>query len=176
MTAVVFPSRANIFAAAEPIIKEFEGFRAKPYICPAGKATIGFGTTRYPNGAPVTMRDPKCTEAQATVYLEYSMGRVLDSLQKGSAIQRSPTVNQAAALLSLAYNVGVGIHDGKKGDLADSTLLARFNAGLIDDAADQFLVWDKARVNGIMVSLPGLRTRRKWERALFLKPDDALVT
>ena len=27
------------------LIKDFEGFRAKAYICPAGVLTIGYGTT-----------------------------------------------------------------------------------------------------------------------------------
>ena len=35
------------------IIKKFEGFRAKPYRCPAGVATIGYGSTYYADGKPV---------------------------------------------------------------------------------------------------------------------------
>jgi lysozyme len=99
------------------------------------------------------------------------MGRVLAGLQMPGIITRPPTVHQAAALLCLAYNVGVGAHDGVKGDLADSTLLARFNAGNFTGAADQFLVWNKARVGGKLVVLPGLDTRRHVERDLFLTLD-----
>jgi lysozyme len=36
-------------------------------------------------------------------------------------------------------------------------------------AAEQFLVWDKAIVNGKKVSLRGLTRRRKAEQDLFLK-------
>jgi lysozyme len=170
-TPVVWPGRADIFALAEPIIMEFEGFRSKPYLCPAGVPTIGYGTTKYPDGRKVTLADKPCAEVEARVYLEFSMRRVLGDLQASKAVARSPTVHQAAALLSLAYNVGVGAHDGVKGDLADSTLLARFNADDIQGAAAQFLVWNKARVNGVLTALSGLTKRRAAERALFETPD-----
>ena len=46
-------------------IKREEGFRAKPYLCSAEKATIGYGSTYYPSGRAVTMADQSITEAQA---------------------------------------------------------------------------------------------------------------
>ena len=39
------------------LIKQFEGFMAKPYICSGGAKTIGYGATYYPNGLKVTMND-----------------------------------------------------------------------------------------------------------------------
>ena len=47
-------------------------------------------------------------------------------------------------------------------------LLAKFNAGDAAGAADQFLRWDKARIDGVLTPLPGLAARRRRERALFL--------
>lgn len=170
MTAAVWPSRDAIFVVAEPIIMTFESFRARPYLCSAGKPTIGYGTTRYPSGVKVTLADKPCSETEGRVYLRYSMGRVLADLQKPGMVTRSPTVKQAAALLSLAYNCGVGAHDGVKGDIADSTLLARFNSGEIQACADQFLLWNKARVGGVLQSVSGLTNRRRAERLLFLAP------
>jgi Phage-related lysozyme (muraminidase) len=41
------PSAAKL--AAE-IIKEFEGYSSKPYLCPSGIPTIGYGNTMYTNG------------------------------------------------------------------------------------------------------------------------------
>ncbi len=35
------------------LIREFEGFVANAYLCPAKVWTIGIGTTAYPNGAKV---------------------------------------------------------------------------------------------------------------------------
>lgn len=164
---IIWPSTAAIFALAEPLIRKWEGLRLTAYLCPASKWTIGFGTTRYPNGKAVQPGDT-CTVDEALVYLEFSMRKVLQDMQSDGAITRSPTVRQAAAFLCLAYNVGLGIHDGKKGDLADSSLFAAFNVGQIASAGQHFLDWDKAHVNGVITVLPGLEDRRRDEMALFL--------
>lgn len=76
-------------------------------------------------------------------------------------LSRTPTVNQAAALLSLAYNIGAGA-------LSTSLLLAKFNAGDMAGAAEEFPRWDKARIGGVLKPLAGLAARRRRERALFL--------
>lgn len=166
--AVIFPS-AVAFILAKPVIKHAEDFRSKPYLCPAKKWTIGWGTTYYPDGKAVTEHDPDCTQAQAENWLTYSMIRVEARLKP--LILTRPTAHQWAALLSLAYNIGVGTHDGIKGDLADSTLLEKLNTGDTQGAADQFLVWNKAHVDGKLTALAGLTLRRDTERHLFLTPD-----
>ena len=43
---------------AASLCKQFEGFRSKPYLCPANVATIGYGSTYYANGVKVTLNDP----------------------------------------------------------------------------------------------------------------------
>ncbi|HEY0265712.1 MAG TPA: lysozyme [Rhizomicrobium sp.] len=158
------PAEAVLFLA-EPIIKNAEGFDARPYLCPAGIPTIGWGTTRYPNGRRVTLQDKPVSQAEAEIFLQASARRVLAQLQ--GIVARAPTVRQAAALLSLAYNIGVGAHDGRKGDLADSTLLECFDRGDLAGAAAHFLDWNKARIGGRLQALPGLTARRKAEQALF---------
>ena len=51
---------------ATPLVKRFEGCRLAPYLCPAGKATIGYGMTVYPDtGKKVSMSDPALTQEQA---------------------------------------------------------------------------------------------------------------
>lgn len=162
-----WPADFDIFPLAKPLIKNAEGYSSKPYLCPAGKATIGWGSTRYPNGRKVTMTDSEIEQSWAEVCLTSAMRRVMEDLQK--IIKRVPTSNQAAALLSLAYNVGVGAQDGVKGDLADSTLLQHFEAGDDANAADEFPKWNKARVRGQLQPLAGLTKRRNLERELFLK-------
>jgi lysozyme len=164
----MMPDYLAVFKLAKPLIKEAEGFRAHPYLCPAGKWTIGFGTTRYPNGKRVQEGDyPHGIEPQwAELCLTASMGRVADQLRE--LFKRDPTPAQYAAVLSLAYNVGVGAHDGVKGDVADSTLIEKFNSGDLEGAADEFPKWCKARVGGVLTVLPGLVTRRAHERLLFL--------
>ena len=165
------PDDLSVFALAKPIIREFEGFSATPYRCPAGKATIGYGTTRYPDGRKVTLADAAIDESWAGVLLAAAMRRIADELRP--LFRRDPSAQQYAAILSLAYNVGVGAHDGVKGDLADSTLLAKFNAGDIAGAAGEFPRWCKARIGGELKTLPGLVRRRQRERALFLSPAPA---
>lgn len=165
---VIWPASALIFSVAEPVIKAAEGLRLKAYLCPAGKWTIGWGCTMQPNGQAI---EPGMTISPlyAEVFLQASMTRELALLEHPGIITRSPNVNQAGAFLSITYNIGVGIHDGKKGDFADSDIVANFNAGNDNEAADHFLDWDKAHVNGALVVLPGLATRRTTEKALFLK-------
>jgi lysozyme len=80
-------------------------------------------------------------------------------------LTRMPALHQAAAMLSLTYNIGTGAFIG-------STVLKQFNAGKFQAAADAFLLWDKAMVDGKLVVVPGLLARRQEESEIFLTPDD----
>lgn len=163
----MWPRDEDIFPLAKPLIKNAEGYSSKPYLCPAGKPTIGWGSTKYPSGRKVTMTDNEIESSFAEVCLTSAMRRVREDLEK--VLQSKPTINEAAALISLAYNIGVGTHDGVKGDLADSDLLKYFEQGELAKAGDEFLKWNKAHVDGVLVALGGLTARRKKERELFLK-------
>ena len=67
------------------LIKKYEGFSSKPYLCPAGVATIGYGTTRYPDGTKVSMVDEPITEEQATAYLNsYVINTILSQLKSSA--------------------------------------------------------------------------------------------
>lgn len=166
-----FPTDSAVIALAKPLIKQFEGYSATTYICPAGKPTIAWGCTRYPSGKPVVMGDypDGIPEAFAGVCLVSAILRVIAGLE--ACVTRAPSLHQAAALVSLAFNIGVGLHDGIRGDLADSTLLEKFNAGDVAAAADEFGKWCHAHVGGKLVELDGLKRRRAAERAMFLTPD-----
>ena len=76
-----------------------------------------------------------------------------------SLIKVKITDNQFAALVSLAYNIGVSAFGG-------STLLSYLNKGNYSAAADQFARWNK----GGGKVLAGLTRRREAERKLFLTP------
>ena len=156
---MAWPKNEDVLALAVPLVIAFEGFRARPYLCPAGNWTIGYGTTLYPDGKPVAASDSVIAEAEAEDFLRLALRRILIALR--GLLSRPPNANQAAALLSLAYNIGTGA-------LASSTLLAKFNAGGIAGAGGEFLNWDKARVDGRLVCVPGLTRRRAAERQLFL--------
>lgn len=141
---------------AAKIIARYEAFRSRPYMpTPRDRPTIGFGTTRYPDGRAVTLSDVPCTVAQAMGWLEHEISKSDRAL---TALCNVPlNDNQRAAVLSLIYNIG-------EGAFSRSTLLRRLNQADYVGAADQFLVWDKQKG----VTLPGLATRRRSERSLFL--------
>jgi len=151
--------------SAAKLVRMFEGFRAEPYLDSAGIPTIGYGTTHYPDGTAVTMKTDPVSEAEATAFLEHDLTETALMLWK--FITKQPTLNQWAAMLSLAYNIGANA-------IAHSTLLRYFNDGNIAGAAGQFLAWDKAHVDGQLVIVQGLLNRRNAERALFLTEGDGM--
>jgi lysozyme len=157
-----WPGDDAVFPFCLPIIKQFEGFRAAPYLDSVGVATIGYGTIRYPDGSAVTMKDPACNDAEATSYVSHDMATM--SAVLAPLLTRPATLHQAAAMLSLSYNIGTGA-------FKSSTVLRQFNAGDIPDAADAFLMWDKGTVNGQKVVIEGLHNRRVQERTIFLTAD-----
>ncbi len=55
------------------LVKKFEGFSAKPYLCPAKVPTIGYGTTIYPNGQRVRLTDKPITEVEAKDILKHEL-------------------------------------------------------------------------------------------------------
>lgn len=137
------------------LIKQFEGFRSKPYLCPAGVPTIGYGSTYYPDGKKVTLRDNPVTEADATAMLRSMLVRYENGVDR--YVQVPITQGQFDALVSFAYNVGLSALKG-------STLLRLVNERNYVGAAAQFSRWNKA---GGKV-LPGLTRRREAERKLFV--------
>jgi len=72
--------------------------------------------------------------------------------------------HQLAAFADAAFNVGERIVC----DTDASTLARKLAAGDVIGACNELLRWDKARVGGVMVALPGLTKRRAKERAVCL--------
>lgn len=138
------------------LIKEFEGFRAKPYLCSAGVPTIGYGSTRYTDGTPVSLRDPAITEAVGLILFKDTLTTYEKAVTK--AVKIPLEQYEFDALVSLCYNIGVG-------NLVSSTLVRLLNE---DEArievAGQFLRWNRAN----SVVIPGLTRRREAEREMFL--------
>ena len=137
------------------LIKQFESFRAAPYLCSAGVPTIGYGTTVYPNGIKVKLSDQKITQQLAETFLQHHVNVIEKDVL--SLVKVPLTQNQFDALVSFSYNVGFGA-------FRDSTLLKLLNAGDIHGASKPFERWNKA--GGKIVD--GLTNRRKAEKVLFL--------
>lgn len=137
------------------LIKEFEGFRSKPYLCPAQIPTIGYGATHYPNGNRVKLSDKAISEAEATELLKDMLKgyeRIVTDNVKSKINQ-----NQFDALVSFVYNLG-GLNFRK------STLLKKINANPMDfTISKELLKWNKA---GGKV-LNGLTRRREAESNLY---------
>lgn len=136
------------------IIRECEGFEPKPYLCPAKIPTIGWGSTKYPDGKRVSLSDAPITREQGDKILLATLA------EYEAAVIRMVRVvlnqNQFDALVDFAYNCGVG-------NLEKSTLLKLLNAGDYAGAANQFPLWNK----GGGKVLAGLVKRRELERKLF---------
>lgn len=137
------------------LICNFEGLRLKAYDDGVGVWTIGYGTTKYPNGIRVKKGDT-CTLEQAKAYMQNDLKAFEQTVN--SAIKVPLNQNQFDALVSLAYNIGATAF--KK-----STLVKRLNEGNYKAAANQFNVW----VNAGGKRMQGLVNRRAAERTLFLK-------
>ena len=139
------------------LIKEFESFKSKPYLCPSGIPTTGFGSTYYPDGKKVTLQDKEITEEKAFEILEYIANKDFGS-NINKVVKVGLNQNQFDALVSFAYNIG-------NGNFNSSTLLRWLNQGNYKEASMQLLRWDKSK--GIVLN--GLTKRRKSEKALFDK-------
>lgn len=137
------------------IIKQYEGFRSKPYLCPANVPTIGYGATYYLDGSKVKLSDPAISEADADRLLDKMLLKYEQAV--GRYTQVPLTQNQFDALVSFCYNVGAE-------NLRTSTLLKKLNAKDYARAGDQFLRWN----HGGGKVLQGLVNRRNAERKLFL--------
>ena len=137
------------------LIKHYEGLRLKPYTCPAGIPTIGYGSTQYPDGRKVTLVDRPLTEDEADSLLASTL--VPFETAVGRMVEVEITQRMFDALTSFAYNLGSAA-------LRGSTLLKKLNQGDKAGAAGEFQKWVKA--SGVV--LPGLVKRRESERKLFL--------
>lgn len=137
------------------LIKKFEGFSAKPYLCPAGVPTIGYGSTRDTDGKPITMQHPPITEAQAVSLLMATLVTYEDAVNRYVKVPLNQ--NQFDALVDFAYNAGAK-------NLLTSTLLKKLNAGDYAGASKEFGKW----VYGGTKKLNGLVKRREAERQLFI--------
>lgn len=162
------------------LIKSFEGIpdgdpssvNLDAYLDPVGIWTIGWSHAITYQG--VFLRGPQNKGIARALYPGGITIEQAEMLLRGELVNFARDVlrlakvplddGQFAALVSFAFNCG-------SGNLASSTLLRKLNQGDHAGAADQFLVWNKARRNGVLVELPGLTRRRRAERALFLGED-----
>ena len=117
------------------LIKKYEGLRLSSYLCAAGVPTIGYGSTRHPNGKKVLLGEKLNNEKEATQLLLATLSPYEDAINK-----HLPNLNQCQfdALVAFSYNVGTGA-------LIKSTLLKKAKVNAADPSIlDEFLKWNKA--------------------------------
>jgi len=141
---------------AAALCKQFEGFRSKPYLCPAGVPTLGFGSTYYADGRKVALTDPPISEPDATVLLLHELHHTyLPGVLRNCPVLLTDE-KKCNAIVDFAYNLGTG-------RLQTSTLKRKINSGSWEEAKEQLLLWTKG---GGRV-LPGLVKRRTAECRLL---------
>ncbi len=137
------------------LIKSFESLELQAYVCPAGVLTIGYGNTFYEDGTKVKKGDKITVERAKELFENVLYKKFIPEVDK--LVSSEVNDNQFSALVSFAYNVGIGNFGG-------STLLKLVNVNPDNpNIAFQFSRWNKS---GGKI-LPGLTRRRKAESDLY---------
>ena len=142
---------------AAALCRQFEGYRAKPYLCPANVATIGYGSTYYADGCKVTLEDAPMDEPTARALLMVELKHTyLPGVVRNCPILLTDE-RKCNAIVDFCYNLGTG-------RLQTSTLKRKINAQDWEGAKEQLMLWNK----GGGKVLAGLTKRRLAECTLIL--------
>jgi lysozyme len=128
----------------------FEGFYAKPYICPAGLYTIGFGRRCSKDHPPITRE-------QGEAYLAEDLQIALHATIRFCPGLIFEPEGRLGAITDFTFNLGAG-------RLQASTLRRKINQGAYNEVPDQLMRW----VCGGGRVLKGLVLRRQAEAAYFI--------
>ena len=120
----------------------------------AGVWTIGYGTTVGVSAGSVWTAD------QCMVALAEDVAEALSTVVAAN-LWHPWNENEIVALTSLCYNIGMT-------SFRSSTVIRKHNQGDKSGSAEAFLLWDKAHVDGKLVTVDGLLNRRKAEAAKYL--------
>lgn len=161
--------------AGANLMHQYEGYRNKPYLCPAHIWTIGYGHVLYQDQIKLPVvkkegytglirKDYPLRQEDSRVWTKEEIEKLfaddVASFERG-VLRLAPTVfgRQGAfdACVSFAFNAGLG-------NFQRSTIRMKANRGEWEAAAEAFMQWTK----GGGKELPGLVKRRKAEKALFL--------
>lgn len=145
-------------------VAAFEGFRSRPYRCPSGVLTIGYGHTHCVKSSDFVSKD------QAFELLCSDFRRSQSLLLKSFDLMNCMNTNQINALTDFVFNCGIG------------TLLRSSAAPLLKDyhsapretlfnydhcIVSCLLKYNKYRKDGKLIVSPGLQKRRQWEVSLY---------
>jgi lysozyme len=162
--------------AGEDLMHKYEGFRSRPYLCPAHIWTIGYGHVLYQDqirlpvirvegkNTPMIRKEMPLKPEDNRVWTKAEIDKLfrddVGAFERG-VLRLVPGVvgrqGSFDALVSISFNFGLG-------NLQRSTIRMKANRGDWEGAADAFRAWTK----GGGKVLPGLVKRREAEIALFL--------
>lgn len=139
------------------LCKKFEGLRLRPYLCPAGVPTIGYGSTYYKDGRKVTLQDAQISQEAAEELLKFT----LQTVYFPGVLKRCPNLQGPllGAMADFAYNLGVA-------RFSTSTLSKRLSTEDWESAKKELNKWT---IGGGKV-LKGLVLRRAAEALYFPEP------
>jgi lysozyme len=162
--------------AGEDLMHRFEGFRSRPYLCPAHIWTIGYGHVLYQEqirlpmvrvegkNIPMIRKEMPLKPEDNRVWTKEEINELfrvdVENFERGVLRLVPGSAGRQGsfdALVSFAFNAGLG-------NLQRSTIRMKANRGDWEGAAEAFMMWTKG---GGRV-LPGLVRRREAERTLFL--------
>lgn len=148
--------RALAALLATAVAVPAEGLRRVAYYDPPGILTVCYGHT-----GPDVVKARTYSHAECKALLTKDMAAAIAAVD-ACAPGLPPHV--LAAFGDATYNMGPTIAC----NTAKSTAARMLKAGDIVGACNQLPRWDKARVAGVMVTLPGLTKRRAADRHLCL--------
>lgn len=135
------------------LIKKYESFANKSYLCPSGKKTIGYGTRI--DYHPEIKKGTCITEKKAIELLRKDLDTLVTPVIKKN-IKVKLKQNQIDALYSLIHNIGVN-------NFVNSNVLKLLNRRRFTRMKKD---WQEFQMGGGRV-LPGLQKRRQDELRLF---------
>jgi GH24 family phage-related lysozyme (muramidase) len=159
------PKPTLAWQQASALIREFEGFSDVAYICPAGVPTIGWGTTRWPDGAAVKIGDTITRDAADGLLDNMLETQVVPALAKTIPGWKTLSAHRQNALISFAYNVGWHFY----GSEGFETISKALHAANYDAVPAALMLY----VNAGTPAEPGLRRRREAEAKLWGIPTKA---
>lgn len=140
----------NIGTEGINLIKNFEGCVLNAYRCPAGILTIGWGHTgNVYEGQVITQAEADRLFLEDVQVYAYAVNNYVSKFNFNQ--------NQFDALVSFAYNCGIG------------SLNAICSCDTIEELAAELPLYCNAYINGVKTPLAGLVRRRQEELELFNK-------
>lgn len=147
--------KAAILAAAASIASGAEGLRQYAYYDPPGILTVCYGHTGE------VVKGKKYSIPECLALLDKDMSHAIDQVEKCAPNAPDSVV---IAFSDAVFNLGPTIAC----NTSKSTAARLLAGGYYRDACNQLPRWDKAKVGGVSVSLPGLTKRRALERDICL--------